>query len=157
MRLEEIKQLDVNRQWAIYWYMHGTRSSVVLLGLPLLAALCFLLAAMVWQYTPALAPWFQSLLSLQIPTLLNTPSMPLAALITLAALAIYFANTAELAWRQERDARNTLKERTGLNPSNLNLRELREFQPDLLDGLETRANPSPTPALPKRERIAGPL
>ena len=28
---------------------------------------------------------------------------------------------------------------------------------ELLDGLETRANPSPTPALPKRERIAGPL
>ncbi len=159
MQLEDIKQLDVNRQWAIYWYLHGKRSPVFLFGLPLLAAVCALLATMVWQQTPALATWFQSLLSLQMPTLPSTLGKPLAVLIALAALAVYLANAAELAWRKERDAKNTLKERTGLNPSDLNLSALKGFQPDLLDGLETRASPSapsPTPSI-KRERIAGQL
>ena len=155
MQLEEIKQLDINRQWAVYWYLHGKRSPVFLFGLPVLAAICALLATMVWQQTPALVTWFQSLLSLQMPALSSTLRLPLAALIVLAALAFYLAHSAELAWRKERDARNTLKERTGLNPSNLNISTLKGFQPDLLDGLETRAAPSPPPTLPKRERIAG--
>lgn len=158
MQLEDIKQLDVNRQWAIYWYLHGKRSPVFLIGLPLLAAICALLAAMVWQQTPALSAWFLSLLSFQLPTMQDTPSTALIALILLISLAFYLANSAELAWRKERDARNTLKERTGLNPSNLKLNTLKGFQPDLLDGLETRAShSSEPPTTAKRERIAGQL
>ena len=159
MQLEDIKQLDVNRQWAIYWYLHGKRSPVFLFGLPLLAAVCALLAIMVWQQTPALSTWFFSLLSFQPSAVQDAPSMALIALIMLVALAFYLANSAKLAWRKERDAKNTLKERTGLNPNNLNLSSLKGFQPDLLEGLETRASPSapsPTPST-KRERIAGQL
>lgn len=159
MQLEDIKQLDVNRQWAIYWYLHGKRSPVFLFGLPLLAAACALLATMVWQQTPALSTWFFSLLSFQPSAMQDAPSTALTALIVLVAAAFYLANSAELAWRKERDAKNTLKERTGLNPSDLNLSALKGFQPDLLDGLETRAShsaPSPTPST-KRERIAGQL
>lgn len=155
MQLEEIKQLDINRQWAIYWYLHSKRSPVFLFGLPLLAAVCALLATMVWQQTPALSTLFFSLLSFQPSAMQDAPSTALIALIVLVAAAFYLANSAELAWRKERDARNTLKERTGLNPSNLNISTLKGFQPDLLDGLETRAAPSPPPTLPKRERIAG--
>mgnify|MGYP003641574278 FL=1 len=156
MQLEDIKQLDVNRQWAIYWYLHGKRSPVFLFGLPLLAAVCALLAIMVWQQAPSLSTWFFSLLSFQPSAMQDAPSTALIALIVLVALAFYLANSAELAWRKERDAKNTLKERTGLNPSNLNLSSLKGFQPDLIDGLETRASPSPTPST-KRERIAGQL
>jgi hypothetical protein len=159
MQLEDIKQLDVNRQWAIYWYLHGKRSPVFLFGLPLLAAVCALLATMVWLQTPALSTWFFSLLSFQPSAMQDAPSTALIALIVLVALAFYLANSAELAWRKERDAKNTLKERTGLNPSDLNLNTLKGFQPDLLDGLELRASPSapsPTPST-KRERIAGQL
>jgi len=155
MQLEDIKQLDVNRQWAIYWYLHSKRSPVFLFGLPLLAAVCALLATMVWQQTPALSTLFFSLLSFQPSAMQDAPSTALIALIVLVAAAFYLAHSAELAWRKERDARNTLKERTGLNPSNLNISTLKGFQPDLLDGLETRAAPSPPPTLPKRERIAG--
>ena len=157
MQLDEIKQLDVNRQWAIYWYLHGKRSPIFLFGLPVLAAVCALFATMVWQQAPALATWFQSLLSLQMPTLPSSLVMPLATLIALVAIAVYLANAAELAWRKERDARNTLKERTGLNPSSLSLSSLKGFQPDLLDGLESRAAPASPPSPPKRERIAGQL
>lgn len=158
MQLEDIKQLDVNRQWAIYWYLHGKRSPVFLFGLPLLAAVCALLATMVWQQTPALSTLFFSLLSFQPPAMQDTPSTALIALILLISLAFYLANSAELAWRKERDARNTLKERTGLNPSNLKLNTLKGFQPDLLDGLETRAShSSEPPTTAKRERIAGQL
>ena len=157
MQLDEIKQLDVNRQWAIYWYLHGKRSPIFLFGLPVLAAVCALFATMVWQQTPALATWFQSLLSLQMPTLPSALGMPLTMLIALVAIAVYLANAAELAWRKERDARNTLKERTGLNPSSLSLSSLKGFQPDLLDGLESRAAPASPPSQPKRERIAGQL
>ena len=157
MQLEDIKQLDVNRQWAIYWYLHSKRSPVFLFGLPLLAAVCALLAIMVWQKTPSLSTWILSLLSSQPSAMQDAPSTALIALIVLVVLAFYLANSAELAWRKERDAKNTLKERTGLNPSDLNLSALKGFQPDLLDGLETRASPStpsPTPST-KRERIAG--
>ncbi len=151
MRLAEIKQLDINRQWAIYWYLRGRRSPVALFSLPILAALCLLAALSIWGKTPALSSLFGALLSLQPPALQALPTTPLIVLIALVALAFYFANSAELTWRKELDARRTLKERTGLRPESLDPAELENFQPDSLENLGT----PPGHAASRRQPIAG--
>ncbi len=150
MRLAEIKQLDINRQWAIYWYLRGRRSPVALFSLPILAALCLLAAVSIWGRTPALSSLFNALLTLQAPALQDTTT-PLVTLIALVALAFYFAHSAELTWRKELDARRTLKERTGLRPESLDPAELENFQPDSLENLGA----PPGHAASQRQPIAG--
>lgn len=135
MRLADIRQLDINKQWAIYWYLRGRRPQRALYGLPALAAICLVATLVVWSRNPLVGQFFGAALALDFSLLDQVISLPLALLIALAALTLYFANAAELNWRQERDAVRTLKERTGLRPDNIDPDELGNFQPEALEPL----------------------
>lgn len=137
MRLADIRQLDINKQWAIYWYLRGRRPQRALYGLPALAAALLIATLVVWFRNPLIGQFFGAAMTLDFSLLDQVIGLPLALLIALAALTLYFANAAELNWRQEMDAVRTLKERTGLRPDNIDPDELGNFQPEALEPLST--------------------
>lgn len=135
MRLADIRQLDINKQWAIYWYLRGRRPQLALYGLPALAAVFLIATLVIWLRNPLIGQFLGASLSLDFSLLDQALGLPMALVIALAALTLYFANAAELNWRQERDAVRTLKERTGLRPDNIDPDELGKFQPEALEPL----------------------
>lgn len=135
MRLADIRQLDINKQWAIYWYLRGRRPQRALYGLPALAAALLIATLVVWFRNPLIGEFLGAAMTLDLSLLDQVVSLPLALLIALAALTLYFAKAAELNWRQEMDAVRTLKEHTGLRPENINADELGKFQPEAVEPL----------------------